>query len=98
MIKLASDGILAFSAKPLKIVSLLGFISLFASLLLFVYVLVSIFAGSARSGWSSIICVITFFGGLQLTALGIIGEYIARIFEEVKGRPNYIVDFTVNTD
>ena len=97
MIKLAADGILSFSAKPLKIVSLLGFCSLFVSLVLFIYVLVSIFVGSAASGWSSIICVITFFGGVQLAALGIIGEYIARIFEEVKGRPNYIVDFTVNT-
>jgi glycosyltransferase involved in cell wall biosynthesis len=67
-------------------------------MLLFIYVLISIFSGRAEAGWSSIICVITFFGGLQLTALGIIGEYIARIFEEVKSRPNYIVDFTVNTD
>lgn len=98
MIKLAADGILSFSAKPLKIVSMLGVFSLFASIVLFVYVLVSLFSGSAQAGWASIICVITFFGGLQLTALGIIGEYIARIFEEVKGRPNYIVDFTVNTD
>ena len=98
MIKLAADGILSFSAKPLKIVSLVGGVSLFASLVLFVYVLVSIFAGNAAAGWASIICVITFFGGVQLAALGIIGEYIARIFEEVKRRPNYIVDFTVNTD
>ena len=98
MMKLAADGILSFSAKPLKIVSLLGAFSLFASLLLFVYVLASIFSGNAEAGWASIICVASFFGGLQLTAMGIIGEYIARIFEEVKRRPNYIVDFTANIE
>jgi len=96
MIRLATDGIFAFSAKPLKLVSLLGSTALIASLLLLIYVFVSIFAGNTAAGWASIICVIMFFGGIQLLALGIIGEYIARIFDEVKGRPNYIVDFTVN--
>ena len=98
MLRLAMDGIFSFSAKPLKIVSLMGFMSLIASFLLLIYVLVSLFTGNTAAGWSSIICVVAFFGGIQLLSLGIVGEYIARIFDEVKGRPNYIVDYTVNFD
>lgn len=98
MIRLALDGIFSFSAKPLKTVSLLGFLVIFIAFLLFVYTLVSKFTGNANAGWTSIMCAVTFLGGVQLLSIGVIGEYIARIFDEVKGRPNYIVDFTVNID
>lgn len=98
MIRLAFDGIFSFSAKPLKTVAFLGSIVIVIAFLLLVYALVSKFTGNANAGWASIMCAVTFLGGVQLLSLGVIGEYIARIFDEVKGRPNYIVDFTVNTD
>jgi polyisoprenyl-phosphate glycosyltransferase len=98
MFKLALDGIIGFSTKPLKIVGFLGFTSVCISILLFVYAIVSYITkiNNILSGWTSIIITLVFFGGVQLISLWIISEYIARIYSETKNRPDYIIEEKVN--
>ncbi len=97
MIKFALNGILSFSIKPLQLVTKLGIITLFFSLAIIVYVLISKFTGHAlMQGWASIMIVVTMLSGVQLVALGVVGEYIARIYEETKERPIYIVEEKIN--
>ena len=100
MLKLASDGIISFSTKPLKLVGALGIISIIISIVLLVYALISyIFKlNQLSAGWTSIIVAVTFFAGVQLLSLWIISEYIGRIYDESKGRPQYIVDKKINFD
>ncbi|MBF0312292.1 MAG: glycosyltransferase family 2 protein [Oligoflexia bacterium] len=93
MYRLACDGITAFSVAPLKISTYLG---LSISFISFVVILYSIYQKLNHntkliSGWTSIIVTILFMGGIQLISLGIIGEYLSRVFEEVKNRPVYVV-------
>ena len=98
MLKLAQDGILSFSTKPLKIVGGLGILSVILSIGILIYSVLS-FAFSWNNltpGWTSIMCTITFLGGVILISLWMIGEYIARIYDETKQRPQYIVDKTIN--
>lgn len=93
MIKLALDAIISFSYKPLRIASICGWISSLTGFLYLIYVIYSaIFTSNTVWGWASTMAVLLFFNGIMLIVLGIIGEYIARIYEEVKGRPMYIVD------
>lgn len=93
MIRLALDGITAFSDKPLKMASAIGIISAIISLLAIIYALLSHFIfDSAVSGWTSLIISVLFIGGVQLITIGIIGEYIARINNDVRNRPLYIID------
>jgi hypothetical protein len=103
MFKLGMDGIASFSYKPLKLGIGIGIlISLFSFLfLMFIFIgrLFNLFV--MEPGWASIMCVMLFLFGIVLIMLGIIGEYIARIFEEVKGRPLYVIceklgEFAVN--
>jgi len=97
MIRFALNGILSFSIKPLQLVTKLGLFTLFASFAIIVYVLISKFTGHAlMQGWASIMIVVTMLSGVQLIALGVVGEYIARIYEESKERPIYIIEETVN--
>ena len=98
MLKLASDGIISFSSKPIKIVGMLGVLSIFVSIITMFYALASyIFRfGVLSAGWTSIMCVITFFAGVQLISLWMISEYIGRIYDETKGRPQYIIDKKIN--
>lgn len=100
MLKLASDGIISFSSKPIKIVGVLGIISILISFLTLIYALVSYACklNSISSGWTSIMCTITFFAGIQLLSLWIISEYIGRIYDETKGRPQYIIDKKINLE
>ena len=100
MLKLASDGIISFSTKPLKIVGCLGLISIFLSVLILIYALLS-FAFSANGpepGWTSIMVAQTFFSGVIMLAIWILAEYIARIYDESKMRPQYIIKETINID
>lgn len=100
MLKLASDGIISFSTKPLKIVGGLGLISIFLSVLILIYALLS-FAFSANGpepGWASIMVAQTFFSGVIMLAIWILAEYIARIYDESKMRPQYIIKETINID
>ncbi len=96
MIKFATTALLYFTRKPLKIATMIGFINIIFGLLLTVYVFLSIFLNQVVPGWASTIIIIIFFGGVQLLTMGIIGEYIGSIFDEVKNRPVYIVDKKIN--
>ena len=100
MLKLAQDGIIGFSTKPLKIVGVLGGISIVLSLIVLIYsLIVYIFnLGDIEKGWTSIMVAVTFFAGVQLVSLWIISEYIGRIYDESKNRPQYIVDKKINID
>ena len=100
MIKFASDAIMSFSYKPLKIATFLGF---FVSVASFIYLLVMIIlklCGAMQTvpGWTSLLVVMLFFNGIILLVLGIIGEYIGRIYDEAKGRPLYVVAETINLE
>lgn len=98
MLKLASDGIISFSTKPLKLVGGLGIISIIISFLILVYAIISyIFRlNELSAGWTSIMIAITFFAGVQLMALWVMSEYIGRIYDETKRRPQYIIDKKIN--
>ena len=98
MLKLASDGIISFSTKPLKIVGGLGALSIIISFVILIYSILSYFLkwNNLTPGWTSLMVTITFLGGTILISLGMIAEYIARIYEESKGRPQYIIDKTIN--
>lgn len=97
MIRFALDGITSFSYKPLKLATYLGFT---LSLISFVYLLVvlyqKVFTSSTITGWSSIVATNLLFNGIILMILGLIGEYIGRIYDESKNRPLYIVQETKN--
>lgn len=91
MISLAIDGITSFSVKPIRIITALGF---FVALLSFVGIAWSViahFLNKTVSGWSSIVSIICFVSGVQLLSLGVVGEYIGKIYMEVKARPRYII-------
>ena len=100
MLKLASDGIISFSTKPLKIVGGLGILSMAVSVLILIYAILSFIFHSHNltAGWTSLMVTMTFLSGIILISLWMIGEYIARIYDEVKGRPQYIIDKKINID
>ncbi len=100
MFKLASDGILSFSTKPMKIVGGLGIISILFSIAVLIYSLCSYFGqwNNLTPGWTSIMVCITFFAGVQLLSLWVLSEYISRIYDESKGRPEYIIKEKINID
>lgn len=91
LVSLSIDAITSFSARPMRIIFLVGLILLVADIGVAVWVFVSHFAGRAMSGWSSLMLSVWFLGSLMLISLGIIGEYIGKIFNEVKRRPRYSV-------
>ena len=98
MLHFAVDGILSFSQAPLKLASGLGLISSSVSFVFILYGLVQKFLNpdTVLPGWSSLFSAILFLGGVQLICLGVLGEYIGRIYEEIKQRPLYVVDDEVN--
>jgi len=99
MLKFAFDGITSFSYKPLKLATYFGtFLSAMSFLYLLVVIYQGLFTDSTVAGWASTLAVSLFFNGIVLIILGIIGEYIGRIYDEVKGRPLYIVRETLNID
>jgi dolichol-phosphate mannosyltransferase len=91
MLRFAVDGITAFSSRPLRIGAILGLIVLCLGVLYMIYALVMYFTGQTNPGWTSILIVILILGGMQLLILGIIGEYLARIYQETKQRPHYFI-------
>ncbi|MBU0675718.1 MAG: glycosyltransferase family 2 protein [Proteobacteria bacterium] len=95
---LAISAITAYTAKPLSWVLGLGGIGLFLSLILLIQALVSRFFGTAVSGWTSLTVLVLFFGSANLMAAGLVGIYLARVFDEVKNRPVYIVQEETGTD
>ncbi len=98
MLKLAFDGITSFSVRPIRILAVVGVLTLLVAVVMAVYTLVRHFTGNTVSGWSSLMISIWFLGGLNLLALGVVGEYIGKIYSEVKQRPRYIVEETVGLD
>ena len=99
MLKLALDAVFSFSNYPLKIAIYIGFLISGLSFLYLIYVLIlKIFMDVTTQGWASIIVAVFFLGGVQLICIGIIGEYIGRIGEEVKKRPLYIIKGVLDDD
>lgn len=98
MISFALDGITSFSIKPIKMISSLGIIFVVVSGIMLLYSLISYFTGHSVSGWASLITSIWAIGGLQLLAIGIIGEYIGKVFLETKSRPRYIIEEFLDED
>lgn len=98
MLAFAINGITSFSTKPLKMITFLGLIMSTVSLIAFIWAFITKFTGHSEIGWSSTICSIWLIGGLQLFCLGIIGEYIGKIYHEVKQRPRYIVSEFLNKE
>ncbi|MDR0978511.1 MAG: glycosyltransferase family 2 protein [Lachnospiraceae bacterium] len=95
LFKYAMDGIIAYSTTPLVLSTLFGIIfCLFAFVMILVIIARTLMFGDPVSGWPSIICIMLLLGGLQLFCIGIIGQYIAKTYLEVKGRPIYIVKET----
>lgn len=96
LFRLAFDGIFAFSVAPLRAAAVVGFITTAGAVLFAAYaVYVRLVLGESPRGFTALILVITFFSGVQLLFLGLIGEYLGRVYEEAKGRPQYIVARTV---
>lgn len=96
MLSFAMDGITSFSIKPIRMITMLGVLAFIASIVMAVYTVVGFFMGTTVSGWASIIISIWGFGGLILIALGLIGEYIGKIYMETKARPRYLVEKFLN--
>lgn len=97
MIAFAFDGLTSFSVVPIRFVSLMGILSVLVSLGLGTYALYREIAGLTISGWSSLFIAICFFGGLQLLGIGMIGEYIGKIYHETKQRPKYAIEEELNS-
>ena len=91
MLMLAFDGITSLSVKPIRMIALFGFIVTILSVIGIIWAIVAQITGHTVSGWASMICFICFFGGANLMALGVIGEYVGKTYLETKGRPRYII-------
>ncbi len=98
MMSFAINGITSFSTKPLKFITGLGFIMSILSVCAFIWAFIAKFGGFSELGWSSTMCSIWLIGGLQLFCLGIIGEYVGKIYAEVKHRPRFIIADFLNND
>lgn len=91
MLAFAFDGITSLSIKPIRIITTLGFFISIASVIGILWVLITHLVGFTVSGWSSMLCAIFFMGGVQLLCLGVIGEYVGKIYNETKRRPRFII-------
>lgn len=92
LLKLAFNGIFNFSEYPIKVITNLGLFTIITSIIYFIYVVIKkIFFGDVPQGFTALLFMIIFFGGIQLFAIGLIGEYVLRIFFQVKKRPLYIL-------
>jgi glycosyltransferase involved in cell wall biosynthesis len=98
MLSLALNGITSMSIKPIRFITALGSIIAAISFIAVIWSVISYFIGVTVTGWASTMSIICFLGGIQLLCLGIIGEYIGKIYLEVKGRPRYIISERTNKD
>lgn len=96
MLNFALDGITSFSVKPLRLITTAGLIFMLASIIAIIYALSAFASGHVFPGWTSLLISVWFIGGSVLTAIGIIGEYIGKIYKEVKRRPRYFIEKEVN--
>ena len=96
MLAFAFDGITSFSIKPMRLILLLGVVVFAVSILMLLYALISKLSGSTTAGWTSMMGSIWLIGGIQLLSLGVIGEYIGKIYSETKRRPRFIIERVLN--
>ena len=96
MLAFAVDGITSFSVKPLRLITTLGVVIFLISLLMLLYTLITFIVGRTVTGWTSTVASIWLIGGIQLLSLGVIGEYIGKIYNESKHRPRFIIDRYLN--
>lgn len=96
MLSFAWNGITSFSTFPLKLVTAIGFVIFFICLIMSSYAIYAIYTGNTVPGWLSTVLPMYFLGGIQLFSIGVIGEYIGKIYSEVKQRPRYIIDKRVD--
>jgi dolichol-phosphate mannosyltransferase len=96
MIRFALDGITSFSTVPLRLATWTGYVSALLAVLYLIYVLIMRFLGYTVEGWATIMVAMLFLGSVQLICLGILGEYLGRVFNEVKPRPMYVVEELVS--
>ena len=92
MLNFAIDGITSFSVQPLRIITILGLLCVGISIAEMIYILVAYFQGNVIRGWASLLFSVWFLGGLLLFSVGVVGEYIGKIYKEVKRRPRYIIE------
>ncbi|MFI3212523.1 MAG: glycosyltransferase family 2 protein [Eubacteriales bacterium] len=95
MISFAFDGITSFSIKPINLITILGIIMMIGSVSCAIYALEAYWAEQVVAGWTSLILSVWFIGGVQLLAIGLIGQYIGKIYMEVKHRPRYHIDINL---
>ncbi len=98
MISFALDGITSFSITPIRLITLIGAVAFIISVIMALYAFIQKISGNTSSGWASIMISIWFIGGAQLISLGLIGEYIGKIYKEVKKRPRYIIEEVITDD
>ena len=96
MLSFAIDGITSFSVKPLRLITTIGVVIFVISLGMLLYTLISWLCGRTVTGWTSTLASIWMIGGIQLLSLGVIGEYIGKIYNETKRRPRFIIDRYLN--
>ena len=95
MINFALDGITSFSVQPLRIITSFGFIVMILSIVAALYALISYMCGSVVAGWTSMLISLWFIGGAILLSIGVLGEYIGKIYKETKRRPRYHIEKTI---
>ena len=96
MLAFAADGITSFSVKPIRMVFSLGVVVFLVSLVMLLYALVAKLTGHTSAGWTSLMGSIWLIGGIQLLSLGVVGEYIGKIYNETKRRPRFIIESVLN--
>ena len=96
MLNFALDGITSFSVKPLRLITAAGLVFMLSSIIAIIYALSAFASGHVFPGWTSLLISVWFIGGAILTAIGIIGEYVGKIYKEVKRRPRYFIEKEVN--
>ena len=95
MLSLAWNGMTSFSVQPLRFISAMGFLVFLATLVMLAYALTGLFSGQVIPGWASVVIPLYLLGGLLMISLGMVGEYIAKLFLEVKQRPRYLIDTVI---
>ena len=98
MIAFAIEGITSLSVKPLTLIVVLGLITCLLGFIGIIWAIVEVLLGNAVTGWASTVCIILFLGGVQLLSIGVIGQYVGKIYLETKQRPRYIISERTWTD
>ncbi len=98
MVSFAFQGVTSFSTRPMTMILAVGVVSIFISIIAIIYSLVGYFTGHTVSGWTSLFCSMWFLGGFILLSIGIVGQYIGKIYLEVKGRPRYHIETELFND